>query len=123
MPHKHSFHQHSILFYPRLEILDQFKGTPCGHVYAAVNINSQLMAFTLTFLALFFPLQTALIFVFGNAQCAARPPYKNFAPQLFCSVTVFSTEPDTASQSMELQCGVVIVLVNVLRCVTACPQD
>lgn len=41
------------------------------------------MAFTLTFLPLCSPLQTALIFVFGNAQCAAKPPHKNFAPQLF----------------------------------------
>lgn len=58
-----------------------------------------------------------------------KPPYKNFALQLFYSVCVFAcafhghTHIDTVRQSMELQCGAVIVLVNVLRCVTACPQD
>lgn len=63
-------------------ISDQFKGAPCGHVRPVVNISSHIMAFTLTFLPLC-SVFTDGVNVFGNAQRAAKPPYKNFAPQPF----------------------------------------
>ena len=88
------------------------------------------MAFTLTFLPLC-SLFADSVTVFGNAKHAAKPPYKNFAPQLFspppfACLHLLYTDMETHStveQSMELQRGAMIVLVNVLRCVPACPQD
>lgn len=50
----------------------------------------------------------------------------SFFPAFVCFRVLFHGYGNTHStvrQSMELQRGAVIMLVNVLRCVTACPQD
>lgn len=124
------FHQHWICISAQLKILDQFKGAPRGHVCPVVNINSQLMAFTMTFLPLcFFSSQMALMFSVMPGVLWSLPirtlPLSLFPP--FVSLhAIFSryghTHP-TVRQSMELQRVAVIMLVNVLCCVTACPQD
>lgn len=96
------------------------------------------MAFTLTFISLS-SLFTEAVNILGIVQRAANAPRKNFSPQVFfppvCVVFFFfSFSPpfalhrrghmhSTLRQSMELQRGAVILLVNVLCCVTACPQD